>query len=216
MWYRVLLPELVPEADRLLYLDVDTIVTDSLTPLWRLDTGGALVGAVTNVLLDKHRHRPGALGLEAEAYFNSGVLLMNLDEMRRAGVPEAIRDYAVSEGPALDWPDQDALNVILGKRRLALHPRWNCMNALWLREARETFAESELAEAVNRPAIRHFEGPGDNKPWHADCRQRHLEMYFAHRRRTPWPVCRREGPRSARLRRMARSLSRRHSVYLSA
>src|SRR3954451_2348440 len=34
MWYRIFLPDLLPEADRVLYLDVDTIVVDSLEPLW--------------------------------------------------------------------------------------------------------------------------------------------------------------------------------------
>jgi lipopolysaccharide biosynthesis glycosyltransferase len=47
-WYRVLLPELLPVLDRVLYLDCDLIVTDSLDPLLDVDISGHLVAAVTN------------------------------------------------------------------------------------------------------------------------------------------------------------------------
>jgi lipopolysaccharide biosynthesis glycosyltransferase len=188
MWFRVFLPELVPDADRVLYLDVDTIVVDSLEPLASIDLSGAYVGAVTNVLLDHHAGRPSSLGLAPGAYFNSGVLLMNLDAMRRDGCTEALLDYARSRGPELEWPDQDTLNAVLGERRVALHPRWNYMNSMRVGpEAARVFSQEELAEAARAPAIRHFEGPAHNKPWHwTAIREDHL-LYRRHRNETPWP-----------------------------
>jgi lipopolysaccharide biosynthesis glycosyltransferase len=187
-WYRVLLPELLPQVDRVLYLDADLIVLDSLAPLWELDLGDRYVAAVTNVLEPVYAGRPRELGIEGRPYFNAGVLLMNLEEMRRAGCQRALIDYATANAERLFWRDQDALNVVLGGRRLELHPRWNCMNAfLALPNAADVLGAERLEEARRDPAIRHFEGPGDNKPWHLLCRWPGRELYRDHRRATPWP-----------------------------
>ena len=61
--------------------------------------------------------------------------------------------------------DNDALSVVLGERRVRLHPRWNRMNQLDLPWSREIFGERMVSEALRDPAIRHFEGVGDDKPW---------------------------------------------------
>ena len=83
MWYRIFLPELLPGVDRVLYLDADTIAVDSLSPLWEVPLGDSYLAAVTNVFQPNHFHRPAQLGLPGpKVYFNSGVLLMNLDQMR--------------------------------------------------------------------------------------------------------------------------------------
>lgn len=207
MWYRILLPELLPGVDRILYLDVDTLVLEPVTPLWELDLDGSYLAAVDNVLLTHHRHRPAAIGLDpTTAYFNSGVLLMNLALMRQDGCTARLRERAIRDAAKLEWPDQDVLNLVLGERRVALHPRWNCMNSLWAREAVDVFAPVELEEARARPALRHFEGPGANKPWHAACRVPHADVYFEHRRRSPWPRCRRTGTPRERGRRVLQAL----------
>jgi lipopolysaccharide biosynthesis glycosyltransferase len=78
--------------------------------------------------------------------------------------------------------------VVLGSRRRALHPRWNYMNSMamfpW---SAAQFPRGQLREAARSPGIRHFEGPTVNKPWHSLCEQELRELYFEHRRRTPWP-----------------------------
>lgn len=200
MWYRIFLPELVPGADRVLYVDVDTLAVDALAPLWDVELGDHLLGAVTNVFEPFRLGRIDELGLPGpEVYFNSGVLFMNLDAMRAAGSTEALRAFAVERGAELLWPDQDTLNLVLGERRLALHPRWNAMNSvLQFDNAAEVLGERETAEARGAPAIRHFEGPAQNKPWHVASDTPHRELYFAHRRATPWPRGRLDGvPRRA-------------------
>lgn len=185
MWYRIFLPELLPNVDRVLYLDSDTIVADSLAPLWELDVGNNYLGAVTNIFQPNHLQRPAELGLSGpEVYFNSGVLLMNLDQMRRDGCTAGLRDYARAHARELEWPDQDALNVVLGARRLELHPRWNVMNSVFAFDgARRVFGRRALRDARRNPAIRHFEGPAGNKPWDPDCNVPLRELYVRHRDR---------------------------------
>lgn len=193
-WYRIYLPDLLPALDRVLYLDSDLLVTDDLRPLWKTDVEGFYLGAVTNILEPETEHHPRELGIAPDSYFNAGVLLMNLAEMRRDGCTETLRSYSVEHAPQLMWRDQDALNAVLGSRRLALHPRWNCMNAVVvLPWAQDVFGAAAVEEACRHPAIRHFEGRTMNKPWHFLSDRQLRELYFEHRRATPWPRVRREG-----------------------
>jgi lipopolysaccharide biosynthesis glycosyltransferase len=211
MWYRIFLPELLPDVDRVLYLDVDTIALDSLEPLWEIDLAGSYVGAVTNVFyMRSHAQRPIELGIDPADYFNSGVVMMNLELMRRDHSARVLFDYASGHASELAWPDQDALNVVLGKKRVPLHPRWNCMNSVLLFPwAADVFGAEAVDEARARPAIRHFEGPTINKPWHYGCESPMRDVYFEHRRQTPWPRTRIEGGNV--LRRIAGSVFRRRS-----
>lgn len=194
-WYRIYLPELLA-LPRVLYLDSDTVVVDSLEPLWATDLGEHYVAAVTNVFQDDGSElRPAVLGLAGpEVYFNGGVLMMNLDAMRRDRCTEALLECAFEYRFDLPWGDQDPLNVVLSGRRLPLHPRWNCMNSIerfpW---SADVFGADVVAEAVRHPAILHFEGPGHNKPWHYMCDRPGRAAYREHRSATPWPRLRLEG-----------------------
>jgi lipopolysaccharide biosynthesis glycosyltransferase len=196
MWYRVYLPELLPDVDKILYLDADTIAVDGLTELWATDISQHYVAAVTNVFEPWNRAYPLALGLPSEeSYFNSGVLLMNLEAMRRDDATRALRDYALAApSNRIAWGDQDALNVVLSGSRVRLHPRWNFMNSVaTFPEADELLGADAVREARENPAIRHFEGPSINKPWHYMCGRSMRDLYFSHRQATPWPKVRREG-----------------------
>lgn len=195
MWYRIFLPELLPDVDRVLYLDIDTIALDSLEPLWEIDLAGSYVAAVTNVFyMPSHAERATQLGIEPGDYFNSGVVLMNLDLMRTDDSSGALLEYATRHASELAWPDQDTLNVVLGPRRVRLDPRWNCMNSvLTFSWAADVLGAAAVEEARTRPAIRHFEGPTINKPWHYGSESPMRDVYFEHRRQTPWPRVRIEG-----------------------
>lgn len=194
MWYRTFLPELLPDIGAVLYLDGDTIAVDSLEPLWSTDLATHHVAAVTNVWEWWNADYPASLGLtRPDRYFNSGVLLMDLEQMRRDAVTSELIAYART-AEHLPWGDQDALNVVLEGRRLELHPRWNVMNSvLEFPEVPDIFGAEATAEARRAPGIRHFEGPERNKPWHYLCNREGRNAYLRHRKATPWPRVRREG-----------------------
>ena len=195
MWHRIMLPSLLADSARVLYLDVDVLVRDSLQDLFALDLDGCYVAAVTNVPQRHMFGHAGQLGLPGpEHYFNSGVLLMNLDLMRRDGCTDALLRCARGRAGELLWPDQDALNLVLSRRRRRLHPRWNLMNSIRRFEWSDELLDArEVAEARADPGIVHFEGPDENKPWHILCDNPFREVYFSCRRRTPWPHVRRAG-----------------------
>lgn len=189
-WYRVLLPTLLP-VPRVLYLDCDTLVLDSLTPLWRCQLGGAALGAVSNVFPDPAGETAllRALGVPPGQYFNSGVMLLDLDQLRADDVAAEVLAYARRSAEKLFLPEQDAMNAILWRRRLPLAPRWNAMIGLSrLPRAEQAFESKQLEDARSRPAIRHFEGSGKNKPWHPAAPAAARRLYLNYRERTPWPL----------------------------
>jgi lipopolysaccharide biosynthesis glycosyltransferase len=195
MWYRVFLPELLPDVDRVLYLDCDVLVRAPLQPLWEIELDEQMLGAVRNVFEAGHEGRARALGLAGPAeYFNSGVLLLNLGCWRREDCSNRVLSYARAHADRLAWPDQDALNVMAAGRWLALHPRWNCQNSFYFYpQARAVFGTAALREALADPAIVHFEGGSLAKPWHYLCKHPLRHAYFEHRRHTPWPQVELEG-----------------------
>ena len=193
MWYRCFLPELAPEVGKILYLDADTLALDSLEPLWAVELAGKMIAAVTNVWEPWNIGYAESLSL-ATPYFNSGVMLMDLERMRHENATAPILEYAYAHLDRLPFGDQDPLNVALSASRVELHPRWNVMNSvLYFDNAAEVFGEEAVAEARADPAIRHFEGPSINKPWHYMCPWEGKDVYFDYRAKTPWPRVRRTG-----------------------
>ena len=187
-WVRVILPELLPDIDRVLYLDADTLVVTSLAEVWSTELHGAFAAAVPNVTEPAQYDHVRSLGIESPAsYFNAGVLLLDLERWRAEDITTALYDF-VGSREYLPWYDQDALNVVFRERWVPLHPRWNAMNSLWIWAdyATAIYGADAVAEAVADPAILHFEGPAVCKPWHYLC-----DHPFRHRYRdvlgqTPW------------------------------
>ena len=89
---RLWLGEFFPQTvDRVLYLDADIVVVGSIAPLWNVDLGGALMGAVDIPGSDRGVTR---LGMRAEdGYFNAGVLVIDLKQWRATRAEETVLDY---------------------------------------------------------------------------------------------------------------------------
>lgn len=187
-WYRVLLPEVDPGPERMLYLDCDTIVTDDLAPLWDTDLGGRPFGAIVNPLFPPmYETVRNELGIsDFRDYLNSGVLLLDLKRMREEGLAARLREYA-KEHPENNCPEQDALSVLMRGRWLSLHPRWNVQATMYdLKPSMLPIPEPVLKEALAKPAVIHFNGPF--KPWQYLCKHPRRGLYFEHLKGTPWPL----------------------------
>jgi len=188
VWFRILLPDLLPSERKVLYLDADTLVLERLRPLWDTDLRGALFGAVVGVVYPFMRdwvlNRPGLP--PASRYLNSGVLLLDLDHMRAEDCVEQLREHS-RQHPDDAFPEQDALSVLYHDRYLLLHPRWNAQTPFFDVPASELPCPPEqVAEARADPAVIHFIGP--HKPSHYLCRNPYQGAYLAARQDTPWPL----------------------------
>jgi lipopolysaccharide biosynthesis glycosyltransferase len=187
-WIRAMLPDVLPELDRVIYLDADTLVVHSMAELWGISLDDAPLAAVANVTERAMHPHVTSLGVERGLYFNAGVLVADLERWREEGATAAFVRFATSRPSLLPWFDQDVLNGVFAGRWKSLHPRWNAMNSLWTWSdlASEVFGETRLDEARRDPGILHFEGPSLCKPWHYLCDHPWRGQYRSTVARTPW------------------------------
>lgn len=99
IYYRLAAPILLPEQlDKILYLDVDTVVINSLVPLYESDFGEDLFMACTHtgdIMTKMNQVRLGIDKTKEVPYINTGVMMMNLSLLRRTLKLEDIREYVL-------------------------------------------------------------------------------------------------------------------------
>lgn len=190
MWYRIFLPRLLPAVPKILYLDCDTIAVDSLLPLWNTALGDKALAAVTNPWWSNESELSWykQCGLERrEDYFNSGVMLLNLEAFRTHGWSEAVLAHGRENGHWTKFGDQDSLVAVLHAQRLPLPPRWNVMRIVALsRDSHSVFTRAEMRDVMRRPAVIHFEG--STKPWVDATKHPWGRLHARYARQLPWPV----------------------------
>jgi len=180
MYYRLLAAQLLPSTlDKVLYLDPDVLIINSLLPLYNTDMGQKLFAAATHEGLTGMSTKVARIRLatpDGEAYFNSGVLLMNLNAMRRLIDPQKVFRYAKENRSALILPDQDILNGMFWKHILLID------ELLWNYDARKYNSylitnqnETDLDWVMKNTAILHF--CGKSKPWKAKYRGKFSVLY---------------------------------------
>ena len=163
-YYRLFIPELMHDYDKVLYIDGDTILLDDIAKLYDTDITGCYAGVVRdyNMIRDMSltfkRHVQGLLGMEdTQQYFNAGVLVLDIEAMRRDFPLPFLMEQA--ELKSAKHHDQDVLNSLFYGKVRFLSPRWNCM---WQNEELYRAVEGGR-EALENTALVHY--PGVNKPW---------------------------------------------------
>ena len=157
------------EVTRAIYLDVDTLVLGDLTELRDVDLAGRTIGASINEVGADRSWTLGDTavfsdhGAEAPGYFNSGVLLIDVQRWRAEDVTgRAVRLYA-AYGTALRTHDQDLLNIIFSGAWTPIPEKWN---KLVEHSVHGRFGHGRLDHLTRRDGLVHF--IGGTKPWHAD------------------------------------------------
>lgn len=166
MYYRLLAPHLLPEQlKRVLYLDPDILVINPIRPLWETDLQGNLFAAAAHTGKTELANSVNQLRLGTDqAYYNSGVLLMDLEAGRREIVPQEVFRYVERHRKELILPDQDVLNAMYSEKILPLD------DVLWNYDARNytnyllrSGGVCDLPWVMEHTAILHF--CGKEKPW---------------------------------------------------
>jgi lipopolysaccharide biosynthesis glycosyltransferase len=176
---RMLVPDSLPRAaSRLLYLDSDIVVIDDLRPLFETSLEGAVLAAVLDPVppwIDRP-FRSEVLKLpDPEFYFNSGVLLIDVEAWHRESVTQRAFEFSnnLPPGTRLLYPDQDTLNAILSNSWLPLDRKWNYF------KHDETM---NLQQFRSEAAIVHF--ASGKKPWLSGSTHPAKQIYLDHRKLT--------------------------------
>lgn len=174
--YRLLAAKLLgDDVQRVLYLDGDIICRQSLAGLWSMNLGTSLAAAAPDPLEAGHLNRVGGA-----AYFNSGVLLMNLKQWRQEGIlAKVLAYYQERQGQECMFPDQDAVNTVCSGRILRLPHRYNYTVSCNFN------APGRRPEILPDTCLVHFTGP-ITKPWFVTCLDRRAVLWTAYRDRSFW------------------------------
>lgn len=169
-YYRLLIPELMCEYQKVLYLDGDMIALADVAELYEIDledyllaSSRDLCGMITyyNPLADLRSYRDKVLSLrEPDSYFIAGMLLINVREFQKLYSTEYLLKFATSR----EWRqhDQDVLNVLCEGRIKLVSASWDVM----IPEFKDYLPKklrAELEESLANVKIIHF--GGGRKPW---------------------------------------------------
>jgi len=157
------IPELFPDYAKILYCDCDLLVRSDLQELFSTDISAVYAGVVRDVPQSVLRERP-------PGHFNAGVLLLNLDKLRREDI--FLKAKQMAGRTVMRLQDQDILNLLFSEKVKYLSLAWNlpCDINHWGREEKKDALAAifkislpELDKIMRSPRIVHY--AWENKPW---------------------------------------------------
>lgn len=165
---KLFIGEYLKETDKVLYLDADTLVQKDLSAVYRTSLRGYYAAAVKDGLMYQFPEHITEIGLEKHKfYFNSGVMLLNLNKIREDNIVKKAVIYFNTHQEV--FGDQDVLNVVFADKVKPLSYRYNC-NSTFFEEKDAAFLSEFYGEPVpstplevyKNAVILHFAG---HKPW---------------------------------------------------
>lgn len=136
---RVCYPELLPDVDKVLQLDIDTVVLDDISPLWDIDLDGKWFAAVWESL---SKYDPFGSG----HYYNVGVCMLNLEQMREDDAQFQL--VRMINTRRMNCVEQDAMNYLGAMRGKAV-------------DMPVRYNENRATGYTDDPAIQHYVGYTD-------------------------------------------------------
>ena len=164
-YYRLLIPELFPQYDKVIYSDIDIVFQQDLGTLFTTAfPNNELVAAVLDLAINREYYFRSALpknvGKSVKNYFNAGFLLMNTKRLREEGVVDEFKKLSKNK---YTQNDQDILNIVCDGRVQWLDSMYNFQtnhytNYMWGRKK----SEIDFNELVKKATLHYT---FRNKPW---------------------------------------------------
>ncbi|PTY40053.1 glycosyltransferase family 8 protein [Brachyspira hampsonii] len=174
-WFRLSIPSLIPDAEKIVYLDCDMIINSSLRELF-LDDMGDYYAYVVEDVIDKIKEVKLAIGFnESDKYFNAGFLMINNKLWIKDNLEEKFYN-TIDNMPMLEFKDQDTLNYCLNGRVKFIDKKWNFLDSKFHHKYTITCDIKD----VN---IIHCLG----KPWKKECNIGFfIDEFWKYYQLTPW------------------------------
>lgn len=166
MYFRLLAYKVIPEnIDRILYLDPDILVINPIRELYETDMEDNLYAAAYHDKISiREINKMRLYPYEIEAYYNSGVLLMNLELLRLEADEKEIYNFIEENRLKLVMPDQDVLNALYAKRIKSLEEKLYNYDARYYSYYKLiSNGAFDMDKIINNTVILHF--CGKRKPW---------------------------------------------------
>lgn len=125
---RLMLAELLPDVDHVIYCDTDYIWLTDVTELWELRDDTIVLqssrdGAPETERRERVWHECNGFEFDPERYFCAGLSFYNLHLFRQEQIIRQVSDFLVTH-PDVPFADQTAMNVLLGQRTRLLPQKW--------------------------------------------------------------------------------------------
>lgn len=151
--------------DRVLYLDIDTVVINSLEHLYQMDFEDHYFIGCTHVGKRMLRFNRLRLGVKQKhPYINTGVMLINIEALRKQDVAKEIADYVMSHSAILLLPDQDVIFALYGNKVKVIDTLKYNLGEKVIKEYNFKHKKKLTIEWIrkNSVVIHYY---GKNKPW---------------------------------------------------
>ena len=179
-YYRIRIPEYAPkDVSRAVYFDGDIVVDGDISPMWDIDLDGYCVGVVSNGP-NNFRKIP-----ESDRYFNSGVILFNLDAIRKTDFRREVDEAYEKSDNGFGDLDQGLLNAALKGRVRFIPFCWNTQTAFL--KIKNKF-KYKLWTHFKKPVVIHYTNA--YKPWSPRCRNPLWRKYYKYLSLTPYRISR--------------------------
>lgn len=165
-YYRLKSPSLLNDICKIIYLDCDVAVNTSLKELYEMDLSGYLLAGVQD---NKKR-----MVKENPSYVNAGVLVFNLEEMRKDNTEEKFFEYTKNNINTITKGDQEIINEVCKGRIKVIAPYWNVQTSNFVNRSNYT----------NKPRIIHY--LSKEKPWKFGSFSYFKNYWFKYLELTPW------------------------------
>lgn len=186
--------DLPRELNRVLYLDCDIVVKESIRELWNLDLQGKTIGALMDAFSKYYRANIDLQ--ENDIMFNSGVMLIDLEKWREQSVEDRLLKFIASKNGKIQQGDQGALNHVLSHDTYCFEPRFNSVTIFYdftykemliYRKPPKFYTEEQVNEAIANPSIIHFTTSFLSKrAWMKGCRHYYVDEWLKYKKMSPW------------------------------
>lgn len=183
------------ELGRVLYLDCDIIITQSISQLWTLDMHGKTIAALNDAFSKYYR---ATIDLQPnDVMFNSGVMLIDLEKWKEKKIEERLLQFICKKNGNIQQGDQGALNHVLSHDTYCFHPKFNSVTIyydftykemlVYRKPTKGFYREEEVREAVEKPVLIHFTTSFLSKrPWVEGCNHKYCSLWLKYKIMSPW------------------------------
>lgn len=182
------------ELNRVLYLDCDTIIKQSIRELWNLNLQGKTIGALMDAF--SKYYRPNINLQPNDIMFNSGVMLIDLEQWKKQEVEQRLLEFIIEKKGKIQQGDQGALNAILSQNTYCFESCFNSITIFYdftydeimiYRRPPQFYSWRDVRKAVEDPKIIHFTTSFLSKrPWIKGCGHRYVSEWLKYKYRSPW------------------------------
>jgi lipopolysaccharide biosynthesis glycosyltransferase len=196
-YIRLLIPYFIPkEVKKIIFIDVDMIMLDDISNLWKIDTGDFVIGAVSDTIgpvaktIGEGIENYKELGLDPEEkYFNAGLQLINIDKWLAQDITKKTFDAINNNKKYAALGDQYGLNIALCGNWYEINKLWNCFSV-----------NTDL-----KPSLIHY---FHRKPIYQTYANNYKDEFFYYLSRTEWKNFKPIGETSRKMKKVSNMLEK--------